>query len=1495
MEPVYETLKTLQAALVKVKTKDKKRLTETVAQLSSHLVLLKLQILSNQVADKLSSFLRDTFSTLYASIELPALRLASSIFIFTYHERLLPTIGTIQREQQHLWERVLYGLLAGILDFLDMHDKKGPKDAVGEALYPALSDMCFSLTAPKTCVDIRCTAYNILCDSAASHQVNQQRLRDKDVLGGERLGWCIWRTKDYLALEGLLNVFARALPSTHNTASGRAKRTAYIQSVFITRAPPELTSTGRIIADLLENVPTSDWEETALKIVDVLAKANITFPQPFNVNEVIACGVRCPSDRLYADVQTFLANVLLEDGQYESLEIAHSSITHIGLKDLGKGGVQVCLSLEWSPKLGKDNIKEDSGSDCLHDASALFTINANDRNRFLKTLESRELDHLLLDGAPPSALKLSIATKPANLELDHAGRMVPELSQEERIETVAQFYKTDEPSDDITSSEGVGDMKTASDLLSPVPQAGEHADRAISTGMAPGDLVSERHLPAMDQNGSMTSGLDRKSPLSAAGPLSRTSSHLIRAAVFGLSDEELSDISDCDSPIPRSKALKRSDTGTSLVRGRLSFQPFQTKSTGTSSSATRVARGGIGIVVLDSDDDSPRAAPVSPRARRSKKAALIRPPTMDCSQVVSAVTSAPNATAIPAPAALTLDALAQPAVSSPLPGDHTLVSSDILGKVLRFSDIPAPDFNAPLSSPAIMPRSALKSAFAKKNAVPGRLLDLKVLDSIAATKETQRARSPSPVDNATESTARARNILDDLAPASSSPTPGPKKSVKANLRKRDEVQITVVEVTKFLSTKRKHAASQTPAEIEPLVDLDNGRATKRPRTVVPAHRALGGKEDAAPPTVIANERSESQVLRPRTTAATRATRKYHARKGRTSSPPAEAPLVPIHASVGKRMADAITVDYDALPSPPRASNAPLRPSSPVPTIKPRAKLKAKVNVMPTGGPKPQAFEGPAHSDTTQAPAAAPTRKLRVRKNERAAEVNREHVETSIPTTTEDVQPEVTTREPATSQRRPKRLSRARSPRTNMEEHTFTQSEIVPPSDHMNICAEHHLPSIECVAETTSVSPYKAEGSGPGTITTAEPGRPAGQRNLAIAADKNPRRSVKKSTIPPWDYAFEGRDSLTVDVARAHDVPTLDSTSTMPNDEPLVPVAHDHHDEEIAPASEIMAVMSSAERAKFIEKAKLSVDDPASLREDAEVRRTAATHEARTMNIPNARGDDAAARQRPVIEPLERLSTRLPPQPLPCSPIRTKKEVEMIDLTLDTPSKPVAQGRDVDMKHEGRPTSPVLSADAIVTAKTHYPPADDVLAFLAQDLQEDDTKPRFRPVQLAREDDMNTGYLRHVQHRHTEFKIRSIRERELDGDSREKIALEGKYRVSPPMESFVNVIEQLHEVIVYNMENKLEGVRHKARLGRNELLRDASEDLCPMRAESVEHFNRLVDLEAEYATAGRSLIHGSEDWLKVSQEVTKELKAAVEVHDRTLLSKKIPTSLITLTF
>ena len=80
---------------------------------------------------------------------------------------------------------------------------------------------------------------------------------------------------DYLPLESLLNLFARVLPTTNNSMSGRTQRTDFIRSVFKSTAPPEASSTAATICDILENVPTSNWEETSIKIISTLAEGNI--------------------------------------------------------------------------------------------------------------------------------------------------------------------------------------------------------------------------------------------------------------------------------------------------------------------------------------------------------------------------------------------------------------------------------------------------------------------------------------------------------------------------------------------------------------------------------------------------------------------------------------------------------------------------------------------------------------------------------------------------------------------------------------------------------------------------------------------------------------------------------------------------------------------------------------------------------------------------------------------------------------------------------------------------------------------------------------------------------------------------------------------------------------------------------------------------------------------------------------------------------------------
>ncbi|KAI0640582.1 hypothetical protein C8Q79DRAFT_445049 [Trametes meyenii] len=1237
MEPVLEALKAVDAAVSKCKGKEKKRLAEIAGHVSSHLVLLKLHSISQQVAQKLSTFFRESLRILYKGVTLSALHLTSTLFKTIYYECVLPTIGSMQRDQQGIWELVLHALLAGVLDFLDENDTKQVKSATGEALYPSICEVCFSLTAPMTSVDLRCTAYNILSDSAALHQGNQQRLREKEILGGQRLGSCIWRTKDYLALEGLLNLFARALPSTNNSASGRAKRTAYIHSVFKSCVPPEALGLGAEICELLENVPTSNWEDTAMKIVDVLAKGNLAYPQPFILQSVIACNRTYPSDRLYADDKAFLANVLLGDDQYESLEIAYSSITNITRECLTHGDTRVTVFVDRPARLGKNPVGAEG--DRSADLSSVFIIRADEFGRFTRALQSRNLGRFALEGVKPSHTpKLSLATAPANLELDSAGRLVPEPSQSERIESVSQFYKTDERSDVLSSgdAEAFNEPFAASALEGEHPPTPPGGPMNLHEAKSSAEILTKKSENLLDA----TIGLASKhlNPHVVSGSLSRTNSHLMRAAAFGLSDEELSEISDYDSPLPRPKALNRPRTSASLVRGRISFQTVAPKSTtGTSSSATRVTRGGVGRVILDSDDDSPPAAPPSLTARRTKKMNLACSFTVDETRRTSA------------PLPLLSATIAVPASETPLPlpGDETLVSSSAAKKVLRFSDIPAPDFNAPISSPAVVPKSALKSALAKKavsshldNAISVRLesaLDLvpSATISVVASKKMK------------ELALEASNILGNLAPLSSSPTPAAKKSIKSNLRKKEAAASTAIKGPQYTSKKRK-ASPENDVEVLELLATEHDIAettTKRARTTgAPATTFTLCAEDTKPKLGIIDENSKSQALRPRITAAARATKKYRAKKGRTSPT----------ASIEGLNKEQTRVDYDALPSPPRASVITVESLSPVPKMKDRATRKALLKTKDVaqkteggeqGHPETQG-RSEARGQTEKKVAAKPraARKTRAAAQKEAAESGVITSRTEPPSIRD--QTAITTTQAET--RRSRRVSHKADDETYPVDVAKEMNDTDTALPHVELAEPNRtdddptLPPLNC----GDVASLRAE---PENTATALAAMLIDPRTVSKTPQSSSSPTVsKRSNATPWDAAFE-------DVPRAHASEQRGISSSVkrtPGEvgESAGPTNADdgHSLESTNPIEENAVVLPSSETrmmapVRTVRSSRAATSAPIS---------SDMTQVTKFESLPDT------GRQE-VLEPI-------------IAPVSIKKEVETIDLTLDSPPKALKQ-------------------------------------------------------------------------------------------------------------------------------------------------------------------------------------------------------------------------------
>lgn len=130
----------------------------------------------------------------------------------------------------------------------------------------------------------------------------------------------------------------------------------------------------------------------------------------------------------------------------------------------------------------------------------------------------------------------------------------------------------------------------------------------------------------------------------------------------------------------------------------------------------------------------------------------------------------------------------------------------------------------------------------------------------------------------------------------SSPVPifgSDRRSVKAGLRKKGQPLTTDIKTSsRVTATKRKRGAPAN-GSLHPDSDPDSfdmkQPASKR------ARRA--DRSSVLPRSAIPSERTDSQVLRPRETAATRATKRYRGKKDRSSSPTVAAQQI----------------DYDELP------------------------------------------------------------------------------------------------------------------------------------------------------------------------------------------------------------------------------------------------------------------------------------------------------------------------------------------------------------------------------------------------------------------------------------------------------------------------------------------------------------------------------------------------------------------------------------------------------
>ncbi|TBU29160.1 hypothetical protein BD311DRAFT_806382 [Dichomitus squalens] len=1422
-------------------------------------------------------------------------------------------MGNGQDEQRVLWESILHALLSGVLDYLDNNATTEAKDALGDALIPVLGDLCFSLSAPKTSVDLRCTAYNILIDSAASHQENQRTLREAKVLGGERLGSCIWRTRDYLALESLLNLFARALPSTRGSASGRTRRTAFIHSVFLQTAPPESAVVAKEITDLLERVSSSDWDETSLQIVDALARSSIYYPQPFGVHEVVVGGKIYPSDRLYADVKTFLVNVVLErEDQYESLEILYTTILTIRLTRSSMGRLHIILSLTSPPRLGKDLMK------IKKDSATAFSLMVDDESRFLQALKSRGLAPLVSTESLMTH-KLSLATEPARLELDSTGRFVKEPTQDERVKNLSQLYRTDEPSDDIVSAGDSDDFAInptiENTLLRKPAHPPVHADEA-------GEKSAEG-----DHSSSLTKRPSGNSPQALVSPDSRK----VLEAAFGTSDDDLSEFTDEDSPLPKSRILKRTNMMTSLP-GRISFEPASV------TVPARLARGGVSKLVLGSDDEAPPALPLK-QAWNARKT-LRRVLTTD-------TIPAENPSAPAEPDVITSN------VSSPVSEKigRVLVSSTGsecvagTGKVLRFSDvdIPPPDFNAPLSSPPVVPKSALKSALVIKlpmSRIPAS--EDVLLDSpctvAAASRSTRSAMSV---------VAKATDVLDDLIPASSSPTPGAKKSVKAGLRKKQQLVVVSAPVK---AVKRK-AIPESSDDDAPLVPRDKetastARPAKRARTRSGSGSGFGPvKSTALVSKPTHRDMSETSTKKrsddsPALRRPMQARKRYHARRARTSSPSQDAvdklgstsgPTVPT-GSVMK--GTAVDIDYDELPAGPPQHSVP--PAAAGTSCSPALSVR-----------KVSAKKATMAKNVAAIVKHARLEELETKVDVKTPETNNVEKMNDLSDSVKDGQEmktHMTTR--ARNAARPEGADkRAKAKKVQPSAKAGGAPASMHKSDDVAVVDQNLKPNAGKEEAETGVIPRVLPWP-----------RRAAKGAMKVQEVERPPLKAPKEDAESASAAAHSSDLVPVTdplCARAADLHThqgsegvMEITKTRMNqdytDVPAAPVAEDllasdpsnlPFLDDIQPSQPEMVFsdLSTAEvsgqiiHSSSAQATKLRSTKPkvAEMPWDTVAQRIPYSHvDALLASEHNATKhalvsilDKTPMHGLPPWPPVEKCNTIVSAAPqsnvntiaekidgvmgstttVAASPtIQVKQEQEVIDLTFDSPPKTAAkivksEAAPVHRPHEGIGVSRVVTTgNALFCAGKGERLVPNPFQHLPQPAQRSRAVRFTSPTQLPsgsarREHD----YVKKQQETLTSATrgARGARVLTKDFNEGDETLVDINTGVGDPgLEAIVTV---------RSIANKFEGVRHEARVGRDELLRYAAADLQALRIQSITHFNRLVDLEVGYATIGRNMIHRTEDLMRSNQQACVALTAAIEKHDRGMLPNQMPATLITL--
>ncbi|TFY78090.1 hypothetical protein EWM64_g5922 [Hericium alpestre] len=580
--------------------------------------LMPMSMPPESVTNQVVQLLRHLMSKLYDPFTTVSLQLAVATFGFITNEKIVHAIKDKSLKKRMQWETIAEAVLDGVLDYLDLVDQKEEaglstkaKEAVSQAFYTTICSIFFpsdsAVPSQSFSVKLRALAYSILFSTCDGIPKNIEKLRNSKVLGSERLGRVIAKTKDYVALEQLLDLLARLIPPTNNTAKGRASRKLFIEEVFINGGSDAIP--GDDIVKLLEFINSSEWEETSAKIVDILGR-DISFPQPFKVKAIEISDTTFKlraSDRFYVDRNYFLVNNWNEYEEEEAIKIQYSSLRQVKVNDTG--AVQIMTS---SPA----TIGDKDMARLTDDQPVLinFIVGRTDFERFVSAVGARGLGRLVQkNGRTIKNSTARISTIPGQLAFSEEDKTLSQpLSFVEKVKVVKTRGEISERSDDnatfpnpldggahdesplpdtglSTTADGGRTSRTAAPAgrargKTHDPSRNGRADPAVAhdglpdisasrTGHAPepaqhnpAALPPVRARPAPRPAGRAAraappdpvragpDGLPSSPPWDA--PNARTRSQKMHDAVFGTDDEELSDVSDRElEGRPRSPAV----------------------------------------------------------------------------------------------------------------------------------------------------------------------------------------------------------------------------------------------------------------------------------------------------------------------------------------------------------------------------------------------------------------------------------------------------------------------------------------------------------------------------------------------------------------------------------------------------------------------------------------------------------------------------------------------------------------------------------------------------------------------------------------------------------------------------------------------------------------------------------------------------------------------------------------------------------------------------